>query len=277
MPDAKGILTIAFGKKYALQAKYLALSCILHTPHTLRAVITDCPDILSSLYDYVIPYNESFGYPFFLKTNLYRYTPFEQTLYIDSDSLVFNNIDSFWKTLDSGDFIYAGKKQYSGVWYLDIKLIIKQLSIDFFPVFNSGMFLFNNSETAKNIFQLASSFMLEHSELKIDFFRKNMLPDEPFFAMALAKMKIYPYKDHNRFSRTLINSKNIRINVINGFAFFIKEDIPVFPLIVHFCGRFGNIFYCLQKIKLYFLFNSFITIFISFLLNLFKRTHKTGQ
>ena len=271
MLKSKGIITIAIGKKYAEQAKYLSLSCILNSPHTLRAVITDCPDILKNFYDYIIPYNESFGYPFLLKTCLYIHTPFERTLYIDSDSLVFNNIDSFFETLEFGDFIYNGNKHYSGIWYLDIKSIIEKLEIKWFPIFNSGMFLFNKSETAKNVFQTASAFMSKYSDSDISFFRNQMLPDEPFFAMAFAKLNINPHNDNNRFSRTLINAKNVRINILYGYASFIKENTPVFPLIVHFCGRFGNIFYIIQKIKLFFYFKPFFIIFLSFFLNLFRK------
>lgn len=271
MPETKGILTIAIGKKYALQAKYLALSCIVNSPHTLRAVITDYPDILTNFYDQIIPYNESLGNPFYIKTCLYKYTPFEKTLYIDSDSLVFKNIDSFFEIIETTDIVYNGTKEYHGFWYVDIESEIKKLDIEWFPVFNSGMLLFKNSEITKNVFHTASTLMSEYSDSNISFFRENMLPDEPFFSMAFAKLNIAPYNDYNRFSRTLINAKKVRLNILNGYSMFVKEGIPVFPLIVHFCGRFGTVFYYLQRIKLFFYFKPILTIFSSFFLNLFRK------
>jgi len=63
MNNQRGILTIAIGKKYVHQAKYLALSAILHAPHLTRAMVTDCPDALRDYYDVCVPYNPEWAPP----------------------------------------------------------------------------------------------------------------------------------------------------------------------------------------------------------------------
>jgi hypothetical protein len=254
MSIEKGILTIAIGKKYISQAKYLARSCMLHSPHTLRAVVTDNPKLLYAFYDILIPYNPDFGDPFTTKTCLYLYTPFEKTVFLDADSLVVNNIDSYWDALQHRSFAYNGKKIKNGFWYLDIARLINRLGVSWIPKFNSGMFIFDKTEKTKNIFETTYELMKTYTETEIAFFRENMLPDEPFFAMALAKLGEEPFEDYGRFSRTLIDAKKIHLSTLKGIAWYFKDERPVFPLVVHFCGRFGGLLYFLEKIKLFFYF-----------------------
>jgi hypothetical protein len=252
MAAEKGLLTIAIGKKYIRQARYLAYSAILHAPYVLRAVVTDRPEMLSDLYDMAVSYNPNFGDPFSAKTRLHLYTPFTETLYVDADSLIINNFDSFWASLNERSFVYEGSLLHEGEWYFDINKIIRQLSLPWIPKFNSGMFLFKNDEAARAIFDAAFDYLSNQKEKKlgVDFFRGTMLPDEPFLAIALAQHGVKPTDDHGRFSRTLIGAKNIHVNVIRGFAFFKKNGKAVFPLIVHFCGRFGRFLLFWESLKL---------------------------
>lgn len=271
MYTTRGIITIAFGKKYASQAKYLAYSCMLHSANTLRAVITDCQDILRPYYDFVIPYPAGIN-PFSLKTMLYLYTPFEKTAFIDADSLFIHPMDPFWDSLDgSCHFVYTGNCRTEGVWYFDIARKKEKLNVNWIPEFNSGMFLFDKSASAKSVFDDAHTMMQNYTEREIKFFRGAMFPDEPFFAMALAKNGVEPFSDHQRFSRTLIDATNIRVDVIRGISHYYKDGRPVFPGIVHFCGQFGNCIYFFQRIKLFFYFNCSVKYFF-FNLLVFLRT-----
>jgi hypothetical protein len=261
-----GIITIAIGKKYISQAKYLALSAVLNAPHILRSVITDKPEALVEYYDIVIPYNAEYGGPFTTKTRLHLYTPFEKTLYMDADSLIINNIDSYWDYLEENSFVYNGSLITEGEWYFDIKKTIEQVGVKWLPLFNSGMFLFKKNLITKQIFDAAYDYLIHQNErgMAVDFFRGKMLPDEPFLAIALAKNNIKPVEDYGRFSRTLINAGKIRIDVIKRFASFYKDDKFVFPLLVHFCGNFGNLFFLREKLKLFLYFNSPINRLSSF-------------
>jgi hypothetical protein len=98
-----------------------------------------------------------------------------------------------------------------------------------------------------------------------------MLPDEPFLAIALARLGIEPVEDHGRFSRTLIGAKNIHVNAVKGFAFFRKDGRAVFPLIVHFCGRFGRFLLFWESLKLRLYCNPPIATFV---MGLFSRLRK---
>jgi hypothetical protein len=279
MDHKKGLLTIAIGKKYIKQAKYLAYSALLRIPHILRAVITDRPELLADFYDLTIPYNPDFGDPFATKTRLYCYSPFEETLYMDSDSLVMHDVDSYWPSLDEHFFVYEGTLLDRGEWYFDISKTIRQLSLPWLPMFNSGMFLFKKDERARAVFDTAYEYLTHQKErnLGIDFFRGTMLPDEPFFAIALAKHGVKPVEDHERFSRTLIGAKNIHVNVVKGFAFYIKDGRTVSPLIVHFCGRFGRFLLFWESIRLYCYFNPLVSTFLMNIFSMLRKLYKKSN
>jgi hypothetical protein len=276
MPEKRGLITLAIGKKYAVQAKYLAYSCMIHAPHVLRAAITDVPERLSSLYDFIIPFDKNTGDPFSVKTQLHTYTPFEQTLFLDADSLLIGNIDSYWQFLKSRPFVYYSNLITRGNWYTNIAELIEKINIPWIPQINSGMLLFNNCEETKNIFDTAYYYSVNGKKENIDipFFRGKMLPDEPFLAIALVKHDIKPVEDHGRFSRTLINAEKVHINVIKGIASFQKEGKPVFPLVVHFCGRFGAFFYFFERIKIFWHFISPLQCISNHLLLMGKKLFK---
>jgi hypothetical protein len=263
MPPSKGLITIAIGKTYISQAKYLAYSCILHAPNIIRAVITDIPGMLENYYDIVIPYNTKDGDPFTIKLKLPLYTPFEETLFVDSDSLVFHPIDAYWDFLADNAFAYQGGVFSEGLWYFDIEKTIKQIDVPWIPKFNSGMFLFKKNELSQGIFAAACGYLENSGAFDIPFFRGKMLPDEPFFAMALAKHNIGPVEEYGRFSRTLIGAEKIHINVVRRIGCFVKNGTPVFPLIIHFCGRFGRFLFLREKLRLFFYFNNPIRCILS--------------
>jgi len=251
----KGIITIAIGKKYAKQAKYLALSCMLNSPHTLRAVITDSPDLLKNYYDIIIPWDNNDD-PFSIKTRVFEFSPFEKTLFLDADSLVFHPLDSYWNYLENNNYVYEGFKLTEGEWYYDIQKICQIIHTQWLPKFNSGMFLFNKCDEAKNIFNTAYYYFINHKKegIEIPYFRGKNYPDEPAFAIALAKHTVEPVNDYGRFSRTLIKSKHIRLNINKRVACFIKKGNIVHPLVVHFCGRRGSFYYFFEKLRLFFRF-----------------------
>jgi len=249
----KGILTIAIGKKYITQAKYLSLSCKLNSPHTLRAVITNFPDKLKDYYDYIIPFNKNDD-PFSIKTRLYEFSPFNKTCFLDADSLVINSIDSYFEYLEKDYYVYNGQKFITGEWYFNIDEIIKRFNLNWIPVFNSGMILFTKDERTKKIFETAYYYFKNfgNENINIPFFRGNSFSDEPALSLSLALHIKEPIDDFGRFSRTLIKAKKIHVNVIKRIAFYYKDDIMRHPLVVHFCGRRGGLYYLREKIRLLF-------------------------
>jgi hypothetical protein len=252
MSHSKGIITIAIGKKYAKQAKYLALSCKLNASDTRRAVITDKPELLNDFYDIIIHWDNNDD-PFSVKTRIFELSPFDNTLYLDADSLVYNPIDEYWNYLENNNYVYEGAKLTQGEWYFNIEKICKTLNVPWIPKFNSGMLLFNKDERAKQIFDTAYYYFINHKKEGIDipFFRGKNYPDEPAFAIALAKSNMEPVNDNGCFSRTLIGAKKIKLNISKHIAQIYKNGQTMRPLVVHFCGRKNALYYLREKFRLF--------------------------
>jgi hypothetical protein len=81
-------------------------------------------------------------------------------------------------------------------------------------------------------------------------------------------------EDHGRFSRTLIGAEHIRVNVVKGFAVFTKNGRTVFPLIVHFCGRFGRFLLFWESLKLRWYVNPPVATLLMNLLSLLRKLCK---
>jgi len=260
----KGILTLAIGKKFNIQARYLAYSCILHSPTLPRAIITDNCGYFNDLYDVIIQYTADMGDPFNVKLKLHNHSPFYETLFLDSDTLVYTDLNFMWNYFGEQSIVYAGNCRKEGEWYFkDIDKVLKYYDIPWIGQLNSGIFLFRKDEIGMNVLNYANELHENHGDIEIPFFRGKMLPDEPFLAISFGKYDQSPQKnDFGRLGRSLINTKNVRLDITKGIAKFIKSGELIFPSIVHFTG--DNRLYLKEKIRLLIYFKGILDIFYIF-------------
>src|SRR6478609_7538916 len=73
--------------RYIRQAEALALSLKLHMPGIPLAVVSD-QDLRGTLFDISVPLDRSNPSGIISKLDIYKYSPFNETLFIDSDCLV---------------------------------------------------------------------------------------------------------------------------------------------------------------------------------------------
>ncbi len=244
---ACGVLTTAFGlPRFIDMAKALAASLELHSPGISRALVTDSNDPeLRRWFDILVPYRPELGKPFIQKLHLDEYSPFEHTLYIDSDSLVTRPIEDFWDLCSSQPFCAFGEARLhidDGVdWYMNTREVLSRYGLTEIPRFNGGLYSFDRSATSQRIFQRVR-------EMAIDWQTKGFYPmanggpdDEPMFAIAMALEGLTGIDDQCRTMRTLIRlSGRLRLNVLNKTCSFRKEDRQISPAIVHFAGGSQN-------------------------------------
>ncbi|MHB9294218.1 hypothetical protein Holit_03344 [Hollandina sp. SP2] len=246
----KGILTVAIGRKFNIQAKYLAYSCVVHSPTLPRAIITDNYSYCNGLYDVIIPYTADMGDPFKVKLKLHNHTPFFETLFLDSDTLVYRDLRFMWDYFGKQSIVYAGICLKEGKWYFkDIDKVIKYYDIPWIGQLNSGIFLFRKDETGMNVLNYATELHEHHREIEVPFFRGTMLPDEPFLAIAFGTYGQYPRNDFGRLGRSLINTKDVKLDITKGIAKYMKGGELIFPSVVHFTGDKRQ-YYIKEKFKL---------------------------
>lgn len=276
----KGLITIAVGKKYNKYAKYLAYSCILHSPAIIRAIITDNCEYFKGLYDIIIEYKQEMGDPFYVKLNLQHYSPFYETLFIDADAMVYNDLHFMWDYFKDRSIVYNGAKLKEGNWYVkDVSKTLELLDIPWLGQLNSGIFLFKKDETGIKVLNYAAELHTHHEGIEIPFFRGKMLPDEPFLAIAFGKYNVSPIEekeDFGRLGRSLMNPDSIYLDITKGISRYTRNGHWVFPSVVHFTGStIGDMYYKAERIRLFFYFNgipgkSIINIFLKPFLFLIK-------
>jgi hypothetical protein len=276
-----GIITIAQGeKRYVEMAKALALSLIKTNPEIKRGVITDAAQQeFNGLYDIYIPYNESYGKGLSQKLYLDKYSPFEETLFIDADCLVVKSLNKMLTLCRNYPFVIFGGPISTGVWYMDVAAMCSKFNLSSIPLFNGGTYYFKNGSTTTHIYDKARELKENYTENGFEIFRGS-INEEPLIALAMAINNTEAVEDDGIGMRTPIGILGpLQIDVLNNKCHFNKEGEMVEPAIMHFSGAYSAAFHYKREVaklkiahSLPFLSNKLI----SFIINLtFNATYAT--
>lgn len=245
-----GIITIAHGeKRYIEMAKMLALSLKLTNPGVKRAVISDVPeDEFSDLFDTYIPYNADYGKGLSQKLYLDQYSPFDETLFIDSDCLVVDSLDHTLELCREHPFVVFGDQIASGDWYMNVAVMCEKFNLPSIPLFNGGTYYFKKTDITTKIYEQARKMHGNYTELGFHDFRGS-INEEPLIAVAMAVNNVKAVDDKGRCMRTPIGLIGpLNIDVLNRKCTFDKEGIQVQPAIVHFSGAFSVAFHYKREV-----------------------------
>jgi hypothetical protein len=246
---SEGLITIAYGPtKYIRMARALALSYRRQNQLRPIAIVTDDSNTkdLENYFDVVIPLNPSYGVGVVQKLNLDHYSPFDETLFVDSDCLFYKSPERIWRLYASKDFTVRGWRYLTGWTEYEKKSpyefvrntpdFLRQNNIRRLPHFNSGVFFFRKSETASNVFINARSVYEQRATLGLVPFKNAPIADEPAFAaaMEISGVAMDPWANKEGME-TAINMENaFSLNVLTGNAKFRKNGIDCDPVLIHF-------------------------------------------
>jgi hypothetical protein len=253
----KGILTIAYGGYiYIRRAKALARSLRIYGIDVFLAIVTDCNNSdFDKLYDIVIPLNPKYGEGYEQKLYLDQYSPFTQTLYLDSDCLVVKNIDFVWEAFSQSSFGVVGSLKTQGSAFSgsipDISKIINNFDLEHLPIFNGCCYFFKQDEQAHKIFNEARILIRQYDELGLSLLN-NKINDEPIFSIVLGLNTIKPIADPNGYIvRTAAQDMRwLEIDVLQGICKFYHKNKLQEPVIVHLCCDFSLFKYARERFKL---------------------------
>ena len=268
-----GIITIAQGeKRYVEMAKALALSLIKTNPEIKRGVITDATQQeFDGLYDIYIPYNESYGKGLNQKLYLDKYSPFEETLFIDADCLVVKSLNNMLTLCRNYTFVVFGGSISTDIWYMDVAAMCNKFNLSSIPLFNGGTYYFKNSSTTTCIYDKARELKANYMENGFEIFRGS-INEEPLISVAMAINNTEAVEDDGIGMRTPIGILGpLQIDVLNNKCRFNKEGEIVEPAIMHFSGAYSAAFHYkreLAKLKAYNTVPFLGSTFISFIINL---------
>lgn len=178
---------MAYGpSKYVRMAKGLARSIRRLNPSTTLAIITDRnARSLKRWFDVVIPYNPDYGPGLAQKLHLDRYAPFDETLFIDSDFLVFKDLERIWDEFAGVDgFGLFGFRLAPGEAHYaidDLPAYMAKLGLSQMVMTNTGILYFDRSSGAREVFEAARNLAKRGDELGLRRHPVGFFNDEPIF------------------------------------------------------------------------------------------------
>lgn len=262
---SRGIITISIGDSfYNSLAADLARSLEVHCPDIPRAIITnrtDSPE-LSRLYQHLIQPVDEESYAFSHKLLLNDYSPFEETLYIDADSLVFRDLGFIWEQYKDQSVGFQGRVSREGEWYKqDMAQLIAKLDLSCMVQIQTGLLYFDKSDKSEEFFAIARDTYPKLPELGFRIWEhraKDAMSDEPAFGISASKLGLMPAKDPSRLMGFPMGiTSKLEIDVIagncqltSGPGYYLESETKMKPSVFHFCTWHTHPVYTGERSKL---------------------------
>jgi hypothetical protein len=242
-------MTIAYGpRKYVRMARALSLSYRRLNPTRPIAIVTDRDNAaeMANYFDHVILYNPAYGSGVVQKLHADLYSPYDETLFVDSDCVFYKSPDRLWDLYAGKPFSVRGWRYLTGStayerqnpyeWVRDTTEFLKRNSILRLPHFNSGVFFFTNEPLAAKLFAQARMVYAKRDALGFVRFKNAPIADEPAFAVAmeLCGIDMDPWDADNGMQTAINMQSGHSINVLEGQARFRKSNVAADPVLVHY-------------------------------------------
>ena len=135
------------------------------------------------------------------KLHLYDYLPYDETIFIDADSLAYGDLDEWWDIFKNADdfslFGYAWTDLKSGRgWFIPKGTKEFKDKVSFVPDFNGGIYYLRRGKTCKEVFRLANYFAEHFRDYEFTGFKD--AADEPCLALAMAVQQCRPLDIHEK-------------------------------------------------------------------------------
>lgn len=152
---------VATGDEFYQEAYTAASSVREHMPDVEIAIATNVPET-DPLFDHVIPIEDP-NYDFTDRIRYYQETPFDRTLFLDTDTYLFGSVQEIFDVLDSHDLAVAhalGRRQELIHSDKDLPTIDVP---DCYPMFNCGV-IGATAEVVEALFPSWLELYQEHLE-----------------------------------------------------------------------------------------------------------------
>ncbi len=263
----RNVLTIATGKKLYIDfAVNLARSFFLHNSESdIRFyIVTDNIllidlDILNKVNLLEVSPGE-LGEGFSTKLHLDKLIPQGQTLFIDSDCLIFGNLDIVFERFKGNSVSVVGSYISSGEWFGDVATICNIFNVPHYPKFNGGIYYLEKGDVTTEVFSKARELEKKYDE--IGFIRlRNRPNDEVIMAVAMQLFNQKPICEDGSILGEFVNFKSgVDLNIFTGKALLynkpghknFQSNWPLQlgkPLVVHFLADYTSRYPYTTEIK----------------------------
>lgn len=238
-----GVMTMAYGRpEYIRMAKGLARSLRLQAPRIPIAIVTDRDESsLEGWFDAVIPLRNEYGVGLAQKLHLDRYIPFDSTLFIDSDVLVYGSLQPIWESFEPGCGVgifgfdmQAGETHYA---IEDMGAFTTGLGLPRMVMTNTGIVYLEPGTTAERVFGRARDIAKNAGELGVRRHPAGSFNDEPIIAAAavLEGACVAPPGEPPLFCLGAFGTGDMEeINVLRQRSRQIFQGAKAEPVAIHF-------------------------------------------
>lgn len=254
----KNILTIATGKAYFISmAANLARSFFYWHPDSdiNFQIVTDNADLfpadLRSKVNFIQIRPGELGEGFSTKLNLDRVSTDGQTLFIDSDCLIFGDLNFLFDRFKGHQVSVVGVGYVKdGEWFGNVREVCSKFNVPHLPQFNGGIYYLEKGPKATLVYEKARE--LEKSYDEIGFVRLRGRPnDEVLMALSMQLNNERPIEDDGTImSDPQACPGGYSIDVISGKRSLYNPPSPhplnqswnpferVSPAVFHFLGSY---------------------------------------
>jgi hypothetical protein len=186
------------------------------------------------------------------KARLYDLTPYDRTMYLDSDCLLFSpRIEFFWHTYRGHPVAVEGHRQAQGPVFAcslgtkDAATLCTLMNVPYLTVFNAGVIYFERTDAARRVFDKVKELHAgpHRDAISYRYKHEGEYADEPFFGVALATLGIPPLEPPVT-ARLQVTTPNVVDGVLDldtGDLRLIKQPTGSAPqlwsgVLCHFCG-----------------------------------------
>jgi hypothetical protein len=234
----RGVLTVAFGHRdYARMAITMARAIRLRDAEMPLAVATDlAPELFRDWFQYVIPWRHAYASFYEFKFDLYAMSPFEETLFIDSDCMALRPVRDVMDLFVGHDVSVAGQNVASPWWFVHPQRIRARLPRETYPGFNGGLMYFRRSPNAELVFERAREWVAEYDALGVARLSSGSINDEPMFSLAMAERGCRAVDNATHCIIYGPRLGRVDIDVLAATCEMDLDGKAVQPMICHFAG-----------------------------------------
>ena len=185
----RGFVTIATGKTHYYRiAANLLCSYRLHAGAWPFAIICDRENEYTARFDKVVRMDAPTN-SYLDKLRLFECLPWDETIFIDADCLVYGDIDSWWELFEQADDCSVFGCAYEDLdtdrgWFRTAGMGEFRDRIRFVPSFSGGVYYLRSTETCRRVFETARHAAAHYRDYPFAIFRDPA--DEPVIALGMA-------------------------------------------------------------------------------------------
>ena len=255
----QGFVTIATGNVwYYRLALNLLHSYRLHSSNQYPfAIICDKENEVTKEFDDVIVMENALC-SCVDKVVLPDYLPYDETIFIDADCLVYGDIDNYWDSFSEAtsfsafgsvcpdDSLYGWFKKDEVGDYSD--------SIRFIPEFNGWVYYLRKSEELEAFAVTAKDILQNYRDYRFRQFTKPA--DEPIFALAMAVHGFKPAGDKSQPVAVYPFANTFECDIVSGTNTYDNRSFPAGGVmhdasLIHWCAALThNVPYRMEEYKL---------------------------